>query len=88
MFVFQKKSVSKEKSRRLVKTIGKFLNIDLAKINDILVNVGATNPSPPMSTGPAPPAPIGYPTNDPSHGSAAPVKVETNSKGDGFFKGW
>lgn len=50
-------------------------------------NVGA-NPSPPMSTGPTPPPPIGYPTSDPSHGSMAPAKVETKSKGDGFFKGW
>lgn len=63
------------------------MNLDLVKINDILRNVGANSP-PPMSTGPAPPPPMGYPTNDPSHGSAAPVKVETNSKGDGFFKGW
>ncbi|EOA36387.1 hypothetical protein CARUB_v10010816mg [Capsella rubella] len=42
------------------------------------------NPSPPVSTAPPP---MGYPTNDPSHNSAAPAKVETKSKGDGFFKG-
>ncbi|XP_019098841.1 PREDICTED: cysteine-rich and transmembrane domain-containing protein A-like [Camelina sativa] len=42
------------------------------------------NPPPPVSTAPPP---IGYPTNDQSHGSAAPAKVETKSKGDGFFKG-
>ncbi|KFK31142.1 hypothetical protein AALP_AA6G074300 [Arabis alpina] len=46
-------------------------------------------PTPPISTGPygAPP-PIGYPTNDTSHVTVAPV--ETKSKGeacDGFMKG-
>ncbi|CAN8311307.1 unnamed protein product [Cochlearia groenlandica] len=46
----------------------------------------ATSP-PPMSTGPTPPPPMGYPTNDQTYGSAAPVKVETKSKGDGFVKG-
>ncbi|VVA90075.1 unnamed protein product [Arabis nemorensis] len=39
------------------------------------------------STGPAQPPPIGYPTREPTHGSVAPVKVETKSKGDGFLKG-
>lgn len=44
-------------------------------------------PTPPVSTGPyvAPP-PAGYPTNDTSHATMAPV--ETKSKGDGFLKGW
>ncbi|EOA26309.1 hypothetical protein CARUB_v10024883mg [Capsella rubella] len=44
-------------------------------------------PSPPVSTGPyvAPP-PLGYPTNDTSHATAA--QVETKPKGDGFLKGW
>jgi len=46
------------------------------------------NPPPPMSTCTSPPPPIGYPTNQPSHGSVAQGKVETKSKGDGFFKGW
>ncbi|AAB71443.1 putative cysteine-rich transmembrane CYSTM domain-containing protein [Arabidopsis thaliana] len=45
------------------------------------------NPPPPMSTCTSPPPPIGYPTNQPSHGSVAQGKVETKSKGDGFFKG-
>ncbi|CAH2038856.1 unnamed protein product [Thlaspi arvense] len=42
-------------------------------------SAGANSP-PTMSTGPAPQPPIGYPTSDPSHGSVAPVKVETKSK--------
>ncbi|XP_024003657.1 cysteine-rich and transmembrane domain-containing protein WIH1 [Eutrema salsugineum] len=44
-------------------------------------------PAPPVSTGPyvAPPPPTGYPTNDTSHATMAPV--ETKSKGDGFLKG-
>ncbi|KFK31143.1 hypothetical protein AALP_AA6G074400 [Arabis alpina] len=43
-------------------------------------------PTPPVSTGPyvAPP-PLGYPTNDTTHVTMAPV--ETKSKGDGFLKG-
>ncbi|ANM61463.1 Cysteine-rich transmembrane CYSTM domain [Arabidopsis thaliana x Arabidopsis arenosa] len=46
-------------------------------------------PTPPVSTGPyvAPP-PLGYPTNDTTHATVAPV--ETKSKGeaaDGFLKG-
>ncbi|CAN6834223.1 hypothetical protein Bca4012_033721 [Brassica carinata] len=42
--------------------------------------------TPPASTSPylAPP-PAGYPTNDTSHATMAPV--ETKSKGDGFWKG-
>ncbi|XP_010557020.1 PREDICTED: cysteine-rich and transmembrane domain-containing protein A-like [Tarenaya hassleriana] len=45
-------------------------------------------PPPPVSTGPyvAPP-PVGYPTRDTSHQPVAPSKVETKSKGDGFWKG-
>jgi len=42
---------------------------------------------PPVSTGPyVVPPPLGYPTNDTSHATVAPV--ETKSKGDGFLKGW
>ncbi|CAL9235224.1 unnamed protein product [Arabidopsis halleri] len=43
-------------------------------------------PTPPVSTGPyVSPPPLGYPTNDTSHATVAPV--ETKSKGDGFLKG-
>ncbi|CAF2287770.1 unnamed protein product [Brassica napus] len=43
--------------------------------------------TPPASTSPyAAPPPAGYPTNDTSHATMAPV--ETKSKGDGFWKGW
>ncbi|CAG7907697.1 unnamed protein product, partial [Brassica rapa] len=42
--------------------------------------------TPPASTSPyAAPPPAGYPTNDTSHATMAPV--ETKSKGDGFWKG-
>lgn len=57
----------------------------------MLCNVGlGANLGQPMSTstGPAQPPPMGYPTREPTHGSVAPVKVETKSKGDGFLKGW
>ncbi|ESQ36390.1 hypothetical protein EUTSA_v10009262mg [Eutrema salsugineum] len=57
----------------------------MSQYNNHNQSAGA-NPPPPISTG-GPQPPIGYPTSDPSHGSVAPVKAETKSKGDGFFKG-
>ncbi|KAL0740663.1 hypothetical protein Bca4012_082176 [Brassica carinata] len=54
--------------------------------SDLLFPCGAYQ-TPPASISPyvAPP-PAGYPTNDTSHATMAPV--ETKSKGDGFWKGW
>ncbi|XP_019056536.1 PREDICTED: cysteine-rich and transmembrane domain-containing protein B-like [Tarenaya hassleriana] len=45
-------------------------------------------PPPPVSRGPyIEPPPAGYPTVDTYHQTVGPSKVETKSRGDGFWKG-